>query len=269
MGRARARERERARNNYLVAAVVSIAVISLVVWTVLTKVESERHQLNKLTMCPAAGPKGHYILLIDTTDSFSFTQKESVMSLMRDIVERKVPEGYLLSIFALGEDYEINSRPIVELCNPGTASTKSEWTDDVKGLRKKYQQQFLAPLTKQATSLMSARPGKASPIFEMLQLVGINGFDRHAIEGERRLIIISDMLQNTSGYQMYSQTPDFQKFSATPYGKKAQASLPGVDIELHYLMNTPQVQGRANAHFWEYYFDQAKARLKAVNVIAG
>lgn len=269
MGRARERERKRARNNYMLAALVALIVIAGVSWTVRSKIESNRNRLDSTTMCPAQGPKGHYVLLIDTTDSFSFTQKESFVSVMRNVIERETPEGYLLSIFALGADYKDHAKPVVELCNPGTGLDKSEWTDDVEGLRAQYEKKFVVPVLKQAELLTASKAGKASPIFEMVQLVGINGFERHAVKGERRLIIISDMLHNTPEFHMYVADPDFSKFSASSYGRKSQAYLPNVDVELHYLMNAPQVQNRPNAGFWESYFEQAMARVKAVKIIEG
>ena len=78
------------------------------------------------TLCPLSGPKGHYVLLVDKTDPLSFTQKTALQTLFADFVEHKVPQGNLVSVFVVGEDYTLNSKPLVEICNPGTGEDKSE-----------------------------------------------------------------------------------------------------------------------------------------------
>lgn len=269
MSRASERERKRANKNYMFAAIIIAIVAAAVAGTSHILRESKKNGLDPITMCPALGAKGHFVLLIDTTDPFTFTQKEAFVSLMRNVIERSTPEGYLLSIFVMGADYKEHAKPVVELCNPGTGMDKSEWTADVKTLRSQYENKFVAPMAKQAELLVETHAAKASPIFEMVQLVGINGFERHAIKGERRLIIISDMLHNTPEYSMYTGQADFQKFSTSAYGRKSQATLTGIDVELHYLMNTPRLQDRSNTAFWEAYFNKAKARIEAVKLLEG
>ncbi|WP_229458244.1 hypothetical protein [Massilia glaciei] len=251
------------------AAVVFAATVAIIGGVFYWINKSKQDSLNSITMCPVLGPKGHIVLLIDTTDPFTFTQKEAFLSLMRDVIQRRTPEGYLLSIFVLGADYKEHAKPIAELCNPGTGLGKSEWTADLKNLRSQYENKFVAPITKQAELLIGTQPAKASPIFEMVQLVGINAFELHAINGDRRLIIVSDMLHNTTEYSMYAGQPDFPTFSSSNYGRRSQSTLNGIDVELHYLMNSPRLQERPNVLFWEAYFDKAKARLVAVNPLAG
>jgi len=269
MSRAKARARQNEIRNYAFAAFLFAVVLAAIGGWIYWKNTTKTTSYDPLTMCPTTGARGHIVLLIDTTDPFTFTQKETFVSLIREIVERRTPEGYLLSIFMLGEDYKENAKPVVELCNPGTGLDKSVWTDDVKGLRRAYEEQFVAPMTKQAEGLSSTASAKASPIFEMVQLAGINAFERHAIPGERRLVVVSDMLHNTPEFSMYTDQPDYTRFASSDYGKKAQAALEGVKVELHYLMNTPRLQNRANSVFWELYFDKAGARLVTVKPLAG
>lgn len=220
-------------------------------------------------MCPDSGPLGHYVLLVDKTDPLSFTQKQAFAITLREIIEKRIPEGYLLSVFVLGEDFKDNAVPIVELCNPGTGSTKSEFTANLKKLRRQYEERFVGPLLSHANELQASQPAKASPIFEMLQLVGINGFRRNDVDGERRLIVMSDMLHNTPQFSMYKGPVDYAAFAESGYGKKNQLELRNVEVELHYLMNTPQLQTKRNLKFWEDYFNRAGARIVAVRPLEG
>lgn len=225
--------------------------------------------LNPETLCPAEGPQGHYVLLIDKTSPLNFTQKQTFLVLMKELIEKKVPEGHLLSVFALDEDFKKTATPLVELCNPGDGAGKSEFDSSPKKLKAKYQSKFAEPMLRLSESLIANKPAKWSPIFEMLQLVGINGYRKQDVKGERRLIIISDMIQNTSQYSMYKEEIDYTTFASSIYGKKTQPDLNDVSVELHYLMNSPKIQTKRNLKFWEDYFFRAGARIVAAQTIEG
>ena len=224
---------------------------------------------DKVTLCPAKGPKGHYVLLVDKTDPLNFTQKQAFSVLLDDLIRKRLPEGYLLSVFVLGEDFKALAEPLVELCNPGSGENKSALTNNVGWARRDYEQKFIKPLMHQAEVLQESQPAKASPIFEMLQLVAINGFRRHDVKGERRLFLMSDMLHNNASFSMYRALPNYSSFADTDYGRKTRAALQGVEVELYYLINTPQFQTRRNLKFWEEYFDKSGARLVAVRPLEG
>lgn len=227
--------------------------------------------LNKVTLCPNDGPRGHFVLLVDKTDPLNFTQKQAFSIAFRDILEKRTPEGYLLSIFVLGENFMANAEPLLELCNPGSGADRSAMTANLKKLRQQYENKFVEPMRRQSDALLSATPAKTSPILEMVQLVGINGFRKHDVKGERRLIILSDMLHNTPQFSMFRSPADYDyaAFAATSYGKKTQLDLGGADVELLYLLHTPHIQTRRNLLFWEEYFKKSGARVVSVQPLEG
>lgn len=225
--------------------------------------------IDRTTLCPAAGPRGHYVLLVDKTDPMNFTQKQAFTVFLNELVRKRLPEGYLLSVFVLGEDFKSTAAPVVELCNPGSGEGKSALTSNLEWARRDYEEKFVKPLLGQAEALQGTQPAKASPIFEMLQLVAINGFRKHDVKGERRLFLMSDMLHNGPAFSMYRTLPDYATFAATDYGRKTRADLNGVKVELFLLMNTPQFQNNRTTLFWEKYFDKSGARLVEVRPLEG
>jgi len=247
------------------ALLVVLGVAAGIAYFTMTRAEG----LNKETLCPASGPTGHYVLLIDKTDPLTFTQNEAFAVMLRELVEKRIPEGYLLSVFSLGEDFKETAKPLVELCNPGAGQDKSELTANLRQLKRQYQDRFLEPLLKHSESVVSLQSAKYSPIFEMLQMVGINAFRKHDVKGEKRLIVMSDMLHNTTQFSMYKGIVDYSAFAASPYGQKAQLDLRGVEVEINYLINTPQLQTKRNLKFWEDYFNKAGARIVAVRPLEG
>lgn len=252
-----------------IGGVVLLAVTAAVVATVVYTQVSREPPLDKTTMCPAAGPLGHIVLLVDKTDPLNFVQRQAFSVAMKDLVETKVPVGHLLSIFVLGEKFEQSALPLIELCNPGSDVGKSELSDNLKRLRRQYEERFVRPIEEASKALVADEPAKASPIFEMLQLVGINGFRKHAVKGPKRLVLVSDMLHNTPQFSMYTGPVEFELFESTDYAKRTQAELRDVSVELYYLMTTPKLQTRRNQVFWERYFERAGARLSEVRRVEG
>jgi hypothetical protein len=220
-------------------------------------------------MCPPGGPTGHIVLLVDKTDPLTFTQKQAFQQRLRDLVARRTPPGTLLSVFVLGEDFRATARPLVELCNPGSGAGASPLTANPAQLERQYDDRFIAPLMAETEALQSATPAHWSPLFEMLQMVGINAFEARDVKGPRRLVVMSDLLHNTPELSMYRGIPDFEAFSRTAYGVKTEARLPGVQVELDVLMNTPALQTRRLVEFWEPWFDRAGARVVRVDPLEG
>ena len=262
------RAKKRRRNDYLLGAGIFSIILAVVVGFIYHAMTRPK-ALNPETLCPAGGPQGHYVLLIDKTDPLNFTQKQAFSVVLKEFIEKKVPEGYLVSVFALGEDFKENATPLVELCNPGDGSNKSEFDANPQKLKAQYHSKFAGPMMKLSESLVATQSAKWSPIFEMLQLVGINGFRKQDVNGERRLIVMSDMLQNMPQFTMYKGPVEYSAFAASDYGKKAQPELTDVSVELHYLMNSPQLQTKRNLKFWEDYFNKAGARIVAVRPLEG
>lgn len=264
------RRAARRRNAQLVLALGLVALTLAVVGGIAAWLLTRPAPPDASTMCPAGGPTAHWVLLVDTTDPLDFTQKQAFTASVRDLVTHRLPEGALLSVFVLGEDVTGTAEPLVELCNPGTGEGRSALTSNLPRLRAQYEQRFLQPLLARIDGLVATQPARWSPIFEMLQMVGINGFKRHDVHGPRRLVLMSDLLHNTPQMSMYGgPPPEFAAFAATDYGRKSMADLHGVDVEALVLLNRPALQTRRHLKFWEDWFERAGARLVEVRPLEG
>ena len=113
---------------------------------------------------------------------------------------------------------------------------------------------------------MSIAPAQESPILEMLQMVSLNSIQKHHVDGPKTLIVLSDLLQNSKQLNMYKGTPAFQEFANTGYAHKTQINFQGVDIQIHYLQNSPVLQGDKLFLFWREYFKAAGS--KSLDLVA-
>jgi hypothetical protein len=265
--RSQAAERRRARNVAIGIAAICVFVAALggAAYYLFTRDAG----LDRHTLCPKTGPTAHTVLLVDKTDPLNFNQRQAFLRLLQELVDRRIEPGHLISVFVLGEDVREGGLPLVELCNPGSAEGKSALTANIRKLEMQFRERFREPLLEQADALIATMPARHSPILEMLQLVSINGFRKHASAGPRRLIIVSDMLHNTPGYSMYQGMAGFDRFAATDYGRKTTAELPGVEVEIHHVLHYPKLQTRRQLEFWNAHFSRSGARIVAVRPLEG
>jgi len=223
--------------------------------------------LERDTLCPSKGPNGHVILLVDKTDPLSFTQRQAFEVLIRDIATTKVRAGELLTVFALPEDYKAAATPIFRLCRPDDGQNANPLFQSPEKMRKRFSEKFIGQLDQVAQELQATEPAKYSPIFEMLQLVNITGFRKEAVNGPRRLIVVSDMLHNTPQFSQYRDTRQFSEIESLEYIKQLRADFDGAAVELVYIMHSPGLQTRGHAKFWEDYFNRMNGRLTAVRLL--
>ncbi len=249
--------------------IFSLIVIVCVLVGVSYYVYNKPKSADKTTLCPAEGPLGHVVVLVDNTDPYSFIQRQAFIQALDSLNHDVVPEGYLLSVFSLGEDFQKNAEPVFEKCNPGNSEGKSELTANLKKIDKRFNTAFKQPINNLEKVLIAEVPAKYSPIFEMIQLASIKGFKARNVEGPRRLIIFSDMLPNTQEFSMFKGVPDYKSFSSTAYGERSKTNLSGVKVEIHYLMKYPRLQTMKLNNFWEKYFEDTGARLTQVGTIEG
>lgn len=260
-------EKKRRQEQYIIAflLILLLVIFCAIGWYWLNRQAAP----DKLTLCPASGPLGHYVVLVDNTDPYNFIQRQAFSQGLKSLADNVVPEGYLLSVYALGEDFTRTAKPVFEKCNPGTAAGKSEIDSNLARIQARFERDFREPVIQLENVLMQDKPADKSPIFEMLQLVAINSFRNANIKGPKTLIVYSDMLANTSEFSMFKGQVDFDGFTASVYGQKSQTHLDGVQVKLNYLMNYPKLQTRKQLAFWERYFEKAGARLVAVTPVEG
>lgn len=231
-----------------------------------------RETFDKETLCPSSGPKGQYVVLIDNTSPFPFTQKMALSQRLKSMVTDDLPEGYLLSVFLLGEDFKKHDKPLFERCNPGQWKDRGKLTGNKKFVDRDFNQKFAKPFDDIVQKISLEERSKNSPIFQMLQLVGINGFAHANVMGDRKLIVYSDMLANMPEFSMYKATlPAYEDFRKTPYGQNAVApALQGTSVVIHMLSaENRALQNGKLATFWEHYFMDNGASVEEVSRVEG
>ncbi len=218
------------------------------------------------TLCPSDQSVPHTVLLVDRTDPFTDLHTR----LFESAVERgsaALRRGERLSIFLIEARTSTPPAPILSLCKPDDGSDANWLYQNSTLLRSAFEKQFAQPLTALVDRLHEPAQAPASPILETIRAVSLLPSFREA-QARRKLIVVSDLLENTARYSHYTTTPDYQSFRRSPYGASLLPSLHGVEVELVYLPNqrAQKRQGRAHLAFWQSYLTEAGAR--AVEVVS-
>jgi hypothetical protein len=168
-------------------------------------------------------------VLIDRTDPFNLAQKTSLDIFIKNLVD-STPPGQLLSVYALGDDFQANTKPLFELCNPGDGHEKSELTANLKALKQQYIKHFIEPMLSVTEGMMNVKAANESPILEMLQLVNLNSIQKQKINGEVRLYVLSDMLQNSKSLTMYGKPVGFETYASSYAASKLFVDFSHFDV---------------------------------------
>ena len=245
--------RQRQRSHWLAGGIALLVVIAVAAGT-LWWWTHQKPPLDADNLCPSQGPLGHHVLLIDTTDPLNDAQKAAFDLILTRLAERDTPPGYLVSVFVLGDHFKTDAKPLIELCNPGDAQGHSQLTENLRQIQRRYRDRFLQPLFAQTAQMLRNESARESPILEMLQMVSLNAIEKRDVSGPRRLIVLSDLLQNSKALSMYRDIPNYDTFAQTDYARKTRIGFQDVEVEIWLLQNASGEKQKRLREFWQRYF---------------
>ena len=218
------------------------------------------------TLCRSDGPSSITAILLDSTDSFGATTKQDLSNGMWDCLGES-EENHEISIFAVDSVREKTLDPIIRVCNPGDPDEANLLIQSKEIIERKWNQQFRQPLEEKLDSLLTAQEAPSSPIMESVQSVSITHFGaarRDTIP--RRLIIVSDLLQNSDEISFYREAPDFNRFQRTPEARWLNPDLRNVDIEIWLIQRRHPKQGDGGAllKFFKSWLEEHGGRVVRV-----
>lgn len=257
--------------------IVGVVLITLAAALILAFIGSYAYfssragKINKETLCPEAGVTETTAILIDRTDALNPTQRIAIRNHLDDL-RAGIPPGGEVVIYSVGPTMEDLLKPEFRMCNPGSGSNANEFYENPKLLEKRWREGFLKPLQKTLESMLVPNSASISPIMESIQSVVLTSFAQHKSKHLKlkRLVLVSDLLHNTSEFSHYRGDLDFKHFRKNPYYRKVRGNFDGIEVVLLYIRrDTPVVQGRKHIQFWQEYFADQGGLVKRVVAIEG
>lgn len=265
----RTRRSRRADQLKLVGGIVlGCAVLAPVVAFLIYRAEAGRShvRLNAENQCPLDGPRSVTVVVVDRTDPISPTTALALTNELQ-LVAKRVPQYGALHMYAIDGAITGVAEPVFFRCNPGSEENVNATTGSKAKAKRRFEEQFSAPLQAAIKTLTSARQADASPIMEGIQGAALRALSSPEAKGAspKRLIIASDFMQNSDAVSFYGRSAS-QQLSA-PDG--LDAPLSGVEVGLMFIQrpNRPGPSIDALKTAWTNYFVQSGVASNEVRSI--
>lgn len=249
---------------YVVGAVLALALLGGAGWW-MSRTASTMAVDDAL--CPTAtGPVAETAILFDLTDPMAPAQSAQ----LRQYLEGEFAGAAVGTQFTMGvvsEDAE-EWGATDPLCKPTSDKDVSALTQNVSLVKRRHDERFLAPLQANLDRMISASGAKTSPIMESLQALVADTPGFLTFRGPRRLIVISDLLQNSDAMSFY-RGEDWQSFQASPAFQRLGRTLDGVQVEIFAVpREVSKVKDpTAVEDFWIRYFELQGASLPTLRTL--
>lgn len=208
--------------------------------------------LDELTLCPTT-PASVTVLLVDVTDPMTTAQKQDFRNQLNRL-RSAIPRYGKLIVTKVDSSSNELLQPVIVRCNPGTAEDVNDLTGNPAGVKKAHDDQFIAPLDLAFDSLTRASAADRSPIFESVQSVALTELTKSEVSNiPRKLVLVSDLLQNTDTISFYSGLPAQDELTTSAPFRRVRTDLTGVDVEVWMLERSDanQTQPRALIDLWD------------------
>lgn len=166
--------------------------------------------------CINGKPGNAIAILVDKSDTFTPAQQDELKRLF-DKIEAGLIENDLLSIYILNEPDSMKKKPSFAMCVP--KRNGNSFYENDKRIRAAFDHRFGEKLHEIVDGVVESQSADSSPILEMVQRISRASYFQPGEGGNRRLYIISDMMQHTNGYSFYNNPISLKDLSSSDYGK--------------------------------------------------
>lgn len=205
-------------------------------------------------------PMASTAVMVDTTDPLTDIQRRRVKTTIEAERDR-LPRGGRLTVLSINPAAPWEPLEIVSACNPGTAAEANPLFVTRSKTDKRWAAGFAEPID---AAIDQANNGPASPSSPIVVTVAatLTRPDFDARVKQRRLVLISDLLEHQNGGYSQLKGGDFWKsFQASPLARTVALDLRGVPVAIDYLARPKYaaVQGAKHREFWRRLFTEALA----------
>lgn len=271
MARRKTRVAQREQRKKLRAILTVVAVVAIIFagggWFLLEK--SKMQSLDE-NLCPPQ-PSEFTAVIVDVTDPLTLAQRQDLRNRLDQLRQAIRVEGEI-AFFKIDATNTKLLQPILTLCNPGTAADFSEVDRDLKRVQATYDDKFEAPIVQAYERIFSASGSDRSPILQSIQSVNLTELQTAKAKGKpRRIVLISDLLQNTANLTFYGRLPSAEEVLANSDFRTASTNLAGVRVDLWMLQRPDyrQTQPRALPDLWNILLQEQGALSVKAERISG
>ena len=258
--------RSRGGSNNLVWYLVIGACVLLIAGAFLgiTQILLPKGRIDEQTLCHSSGPINVTSILLDLTDPLSRTQQNR----LRTIIANEVATSSTDTMIALGIVSEFPDRWGAKYakCKPATGDDANPLYENRELISERYNREFMAPIKRLIDETMTSEAENKSPIMEALQSLVAETPDFTRVRGQKKIIIVSDMLQNSDDLSFY-RGQGWDYFVSRNGEQRLARNLSNAVVE---ILRIPRIGGNTPPpelvdEFWVRYFDLQGSRAPIVS----
>ncbi len=245
----------------MIAGVLLISIVFLGMALYLSKSAVARSHVDG---CPLdeRDINGAVVLLVDASDPLTIYQQQQLDRLIDKMKVTLQPEEHV-TLYKLTEEKGELLEPVFEGCSLESGKNANQLYENPEQIQKNFEASFAKPLKDQFKKIELNSQMKTSPLIEAINLAA-----QRMIESDvhhKRLIIMSDMLQNSSMGNQYSPHALDQKKAFA----KIRGHLQGIEVQVVYLNNIKSRNLQTDSHqrFWKEFFKAAGAKSVRLSVV--
>lgn len=205
----------------------------------------------------------HTVLLIDQSDPFNPNDLGWVNEFI-DSEARTLPRFGRLTVVTPNSADPYDAKIVYSHCSPGSAEHANAILQNPRMIEDTWRETFYNPMTAEIEAALMDDRQPSSPLFEAVYSIADRA-DFQASRGDRRIILISDLMQHSDAFSMYRTGTDAEAFKATRIADQIP-DMAGVEIVARIVprqeYDLPMSDVKA---FWGDYFAETGADFSSVN----
>lgn len=205
----------------------------------------------------------HTILLIDQSDPFSDNDLAWVDELI-DAEARSLPRFGRLTVILPNSAQPFDPMTLYAHCSPGSVDDANPILQNPRMIDDTWREHFYKPLSETVGDTLKTTSQPSSPLFEALYAVGDRA-DFQSNRKNRRLVIVSDLMQHSDGFSFYRNGADLAAYGETSIASQTP-SLGGVEVVARIVprqeYDLPISELKA---FWRSYFEGTGGTFNSTN----
>ncbi|MCI4646197.1 MAG: hypothetical protein MRY64_15555 [Hyphomonadaceae bacterium] len=205
----------------------------------------------------------HTIILIDQSDPFGPNDVDWVSELL-DGEARTLPKHGRLTVMQPNAGRPFDPVRLTSVCSTGSPDKANPILSNPRMVADTWRTQFYEPLVETVETAMLDTVEPASPLSEALYAIADRA-DFQSGQRNRRLIVVSDLMQHSGAFSFYRRGADYGAFRETALVERMPA-LDGVDVTARIVprQNYDLPMGEVKA-FWRAYFRDTGATYGSLN----
>ena len=258
MARRRRSRQKKQRNQAILNFVLAGLAVAIIAFSFYAL---QPEPYDELTLCELSDDlPPHTAVIIDKTDEYSEQQADLIAAIIRRTSDR-LDVGERFSLFELDQDGQFDPRGEFSYCNPGRGNQVNPLFRNPEQMEERFNEKFGSRLEASLEDLVVPKEAPNSPVLEALARLGqTEAFSDQA--PRRRIVIISDMLQNSDVFTAYGgggampeAMPDALSVADTVL-RRFGNSLDGVALEVRLIPRPRYVDMQRGAlkAYWDEVF---------------